>query len=358
MVKNIALLMPPQKTLVISGLCACLVYFCVAIFTMFSGAESLKNMEAQLASQVVSFSSGGGAPSSPQEDASKEHSESGLNTEDFAAPLPPETSQNSLMPAPFEGLVEISAAGELPVIAPNKLTPFKAYKKPYVSEINKPSIALVVRNFNAPGISFDAALKALPDTVSLLLSPYDEDADRKQKYARIAGHELWLNIAFETERFPADDPGPRGILAQVGLKFNKDNLEWSLSRTSGYAGIAGYMDDAFSEAKPMMRGLMQNIFSRGLGYLELNDNSNGFSEGLAVTQNAPYAQNTLPKDMEAQGVEAVFAALKARAQAQNFAVGVLDLNPVLLEKIEALVAQAEQDGFQIVPLSALADNRL
>lgn len=378
---NVSLPSVSAKALSITGLLAVLFYVCASLFVVLKGTSTVQTVENTMASQVMAFGDHAPVRKAPSSQPSQtahgllksddlaatphhgedahgdDHHAPDVAGDDDLASLAAQMHKNPLLPAPFEGLTEVTRHGVLPVIGGNKLTPFKAYKKPYTRNIRRPSLALGVRNFDTPGIDFKAALQALPDNISIVLSPYSSHIDDRQKVARASAHEVWLEIPFETARFPLDDPGPRGILSHAGLRYNQDNFFWALSRTTGYAGIVAHTGKAFDDAKPMLQGLLQDAFARGLGYVELNPKA-ALSKNIAATKDAPFVKNAVRAEMQSHALTEVFEVLKAKASVGGYAVGVLTLNPALLENIRPLIAKAEQDGFDIVPLSAPADNPL
>ncbi len=58
-----------------------------------------------------------------------------------------------------------------------------------------------------------------------------------------------LHLPMEPFGYPAEDPGPRTLLASAGEQDNHESLQWHLSRFSGYTGVVNYLG-----APPVERG--------------------------------------------------------------------------------------------------------
>ena len=336
-----------------------LIYVGFVAFVLLKGPQALEDVEMSMASQVLPLEfpeTIGEAKSLPV--AQTDHLEEDLQQSNSVIETSdtPALSKQALPPAPYEGLTEHTDFGPLPVIGPNKLAPFDAYKKPYVLNRDKPAIALMVRGYGMSDALSRQALTVLPSNISLLISPYSDVADDLRREARQNGHEVWLELPLENERFPANDPGPHAILSHLSLKYNLDNYKWVLGRTTGYAGLAGYSDGVLSRTRSVFENVMQDAYGRGLGYYEINPRGGDLAEASALSYNAPYASNILPATAaERQALEKDFQDLKQQARSNGYASGVLNLTPYLLDNIQEIVRIAESEGFYIVPVSAIAD---
>ncbi len=269
-------------------------------------------------------------------------------------PAEVKTDKAPLAPAPLPGLFEPAKGGFLPKVSPQGLTPFKAYKKP-APGLSKPFIALAVRDYGLSGQDATLALKTLPAEVSLILSPYSSEAEKWKKQARQNGHELWIEVPFENSGFPGSDYGPQTLLSRQSLQYNQKRLEWALTRTTGYAGVAGYMDDIFTGARPLLQSLLQLNFGKGLGYLELNPKGPDFIETFAATNSSPYIRTShIFADTNAEKLQAYFSSLEQRAKSGGgIAVGVLPAYPRAVEDAATWLNTLKAKGISIAPVSAV-----
>lgn len=364
----------PSRALFIGLGAAAVIYLLWFGFVLLRGGHTIREMETALPSQIVVLENPDIAkallspPPSPEKavvdqirskhghdgdhHAAAEHAgDSDLNALSRTA-----RNANSLLPAPYDGLTEETSNGLiLPRIGPNQLTPFQAYKKPFIPVINKPAIAVVIQGVGMADALSQEAMTTLPSQVTLMLSPYADHIDDVQIRARENGFETWLHVPMENEGFPADDPGPRSVLSKSSIQYNQDNVNWVLSRAAGYAGVAVYTDRTFLETKPVLQGVLFDLFSRGLGLFEMNPHATGLTEALSLTKNAPFAKHDIQQGLSVQLLEQNFAALKDHARENGRGVAVFSLNPAMMRDILPALAKAEQEGFQLVPLSALAE---
>lgn len=344
----------PRAIIIATGL-ACLLYGLMLVLSLTGGSKALESLEAQMAAQNIAFERVAPTP----------HYTAALNASDKASPEPHgdthhedvpthfEMTADALPPAPFEGLTELSPYGALPIVGKNKLKPFDAYKKSVVLDTEKPVIALGITGIGMSGHLYDGIFKRLSPNASIILSPYVAEINDIQKMARSKGYEVWLSLPLENKGFPNTDPGSKGILVNAGLKFNQENYKNVLASTSGYAGLAAYTDGAFKDSKPMLRGLLGEAFTRGLGFFEMNSGRDAMSLKVAINARAPYIVNSLRPSEKT--IEQRFTAFKRLAKRNNEVVGVIEVNPAMLAGFQKEIIKAEEEGFQIIPLSALAD---
>ncbi|MGB0719693.1 MAG: divergent polysaccharide deacetylase family protein [Bdellovibrionales bacterium] len=361
------------KALIVSFALAVLIYVFVIAFIVMAGSDALDSYEGLLSRETIAFTHSAaheaaheapqGSNINHQAQATTDHSnhnlhEDGHKTDHSVS----ETSlasmgragANALQPAPFDGLTEPYKDGPLPVIGKNNLTPFKAYKKPFTRNVEKPGIAIVIRDFGLSAASSGDALKALPASVTFVLSPYAKDVGGFAKKARADGHEIWQELPMETARFPIFDPGARAILSAAGLKYNQENLLWVLSRAAGYAGVAAFTDSAFNQSQSTFDTVIQNLFGRGLGFFELNTDYRQQSRIGALAAGQPFESNALAMDTDLS-MEEQFLQLQSMARTRGLAAGAFPLTPKLTEALQNFIKQAEQEGFEIIPLGTLAD---
>ncbi|MCC6598242.1 MAG: divergent polysaccharide deacetylase family protein [Alphaproteobacteria bacterium] len=274
-----------------------------------------------------------------------------LNAQDMSNALPPNTAK-SLSAAPAPGLSMESAFGLLPLAQGSK-TPFNVYKKPALVNRDKPMLAIAVRNYGLSNTLSETMLKTLPPEVSFILNPYTEAPDLWQQKARADGHEIWLQIFTATHRFPAQDPGAKGLLPSGSLKYNQDRLHWALGRTTGYAGIAAFTDSTLESAAPVFQSLAQDIFRRGLGYLELNPGRDSFIAPLAINENVPNTQSVFT--IEAQGASLTdIGKIEKHIRDHGGALITLTPTPKNIEFVKNWIAGLSERNINIVPVSALA----
>lgn len=354
-----------DRNALIQGLGATIVLYIIIFAGLaFTAGGALEKMEMKLASETVQINGGSAATPvsvaehipthqqqqqqhSPATDADAHNTTAQHHTP--AATARPFVKGLSLTPAPINGFYETTHDGPLPIIDSNQQTPFEAYKKPF-TPTGQPLIAIVVRDYGLSGPLSMKVLKDLPAEVSLILSPYADEPEKFQQQARAQGHEIWIDLPAQTEDYPLADPGPQALLSDAGLRQNQDHLNWILSRTSGYAGVAVSIDDSFRNASTLLQKLFGNVFERGLGYFEMNPDAGTSIETMAVVHKAPYARNAV-------FVEQIsLKSLESTARQKGFVIGVVSPYPGHIASLKVWMDTLDAKGFTIAPLSAIAEH--
>lgn len=328
-----------------------LIYAVGFTVVVFQSRKIFEEIENKTPSVTVVIGREGGeqvvSVPSPDETVHIEQQPPSLPVEDPHKPQAQETTPDN------NELVENTPDGPLPKKAANGMTAFKAYKKTFDAH-GAPMVILVVADYGLSELDSKDALKKLPAGVSFVLSPYSRNYDVWRDLSSAEGHEMWLQLPVENERYPTDDPGPKALIARSDFRYNRDNLTWVMSRTTGYAGIAAYTDNAFVNAEQTMTGIANDIFKRGLGYFEMNNSGLDFIEVSAVNNTAPYAKGEFILDETTQNVPNWLSALQSKAQAQGYAVGIIKPVPHVVELVSRWVNEA-QGSVVFAPISVLAE---
>jgi polysaccharide deacetylase 2 family uncharacterized protein YibQ len=284
----------------------------------------------------------------PVQPAAIENTQPGTPEEPHAAVVIP---TGPLKPAPIEGLYQQTPAGKLPKISSDGLTPFEAYKRPFVYQ-NKPVIVLAIKNYGLSAEDSEQVL-ALPADVSFILSPYADNPDLWQKKAREAGHEVWLSLPMENTRFLQEDPGPLALLSHSSTPENQKKLDTLLGITTGYSGIVAETDKAFLDMHAMLDGLISSVFARGLGYVEMNTAGSEFLETIAVQKNAPF----ISLDQDGINGSSDLDAIEQKAAAQGAYIVATELTPKNLKFLHGWTVSLTGKA-TLAPLSAAASGAI
>ncbi|MEZ5813437.1 MAG: divergent polysaccharide deacetylase family protein [Alphaproteobacteria bacterium] len=356
------------KTFVVGLLGVFAVYAALFAYLFFARAQTLQGLEERLASQTVLVDRARVSEIAAHHDmgeaqtahdsakavsvAETPHGQS--HDEDLSLEELVGRQAKSLRQSPVPGFFEETEYGLLPVAKSPMQTPFEIYKKPFTLNLSKPYIAVGVKNFGLSKALSESMIAALPSSVSFILSPYSADPEEWVQKARADGHEVWLQLPIENNRFPLDDPGAKGLLTRVSLQYNQERLAWLLGRATGYAGIAAFTDSALNNSGAMFKNMARDIFGRGLGYFELNTASDSFFGALAADMGKPHTQAfALLGIIDPQGP--ALKAVQAHIDTEGGAVVTLNPSPNNIVSLESWLAELEQQGVVSVPVSAIAD---
>ena len=269
-------------------------------------------------------------------------------------------TDQSLPPAPIKGLYERLSFGILPLIrAKDGFTPFHAYKKPVPKqEASKKRIALGIYDLGLSEKATESAIRAIPSSVSLILSPYAPEIDVYRQKARAAGHEVWLSVPLENTTYPNVDTGSQTIFVNSTIENTRDRVFWALSRTAGYTGLVSNKDHKYTVDQVRTHPLFKEIKRRGLGYLESNPSIDLLSDQGNPKRKIPYIRNSLwiDENLDAQAIIENLKQLEQKATEQGHAVGLLQPYPLSYQIILKWIKTLQDKNIEIVPLSALSES--
>ncbi|HWA31125.1 MAG TPA: divergent polysaccharide deacetylase family protein, partial [Rhizomicrobium sp.] len=233
-------------------------------------------------------------------------------------------------------LIEATPNGPLPRIADDGRTPMNAYAPP-VPNVQGPKIAIVVMGLGISAKATQAAIDNLPAGITLGFLPYADDVQRWVSQARQRGHEVLLEVPMEPFDFPDSDPGPHTLRASGGADSNIDRLTWSLTRFTGYAGVANLLGGRFMSDTGALEPVMTFLARRGLLFFDSGPAGRSAGPSVAQQTNAPYVQSAANIDAIQTGMEIDqrLSELEARARLNGSAAGTAFLYPVTVERLTA-----------------------
>jgi len=128
-----------------------------------------------------------------------------------------------------------------------------------------------------------------------------------------------------------------------------------MSRFGGYAGLINNMGARFTASGADFGPMMEELGSRGLGYVDDGSSNRSLAPQLAAANRVPFARVDLVLDSNpAQApIMAALAALEDKARQNGAAVGIVSALPVSVEAVSQWAAGLAAKGIALVPLSAL-----
>lgn len=264
------------------------------------------------------------------------------------------------LPDIFGALPDLSEEtndGPIPRISATGQTPFSTYSRPIdaAAAANLPKIAIVVTGL---GINEQGSLDAiddLPDEATLAFAPYGKTLTTTVAAARAAGHEVLLEIPLEPFDFPQNDPGPQTLLTGEPPRANLDKLFWLMARFGGYAGVINNMGARFTASATDFSPVMEELGTRGLGYLDDGSSNRSLARQLAAGNKVPFsrADLTIDANPSRQSILAALASLEAKALENGQAIGIVSALPISVAAIAEWSRELEAKGILLVPASAL-----
>lgn len=220
----------------------------------------------------------------------------------------------------------------------------------------RPKIAIVLTGLGLSRAATEAAIRQLPQTITLSFTPYARDLESWIALARSHHHEVLLDLPMEPLTYPSDDPGPQALLTGRQPEGNINNLAWIANRGSGFVGMSAYMGDRFVTSERQMKPVMEYFKDHGLLFLDNGKNKESLALRLGSEYGVPIAVNQRAID-EAQlsrmAIDSRLAQVEQIALKNGFAIATGRPYPVTLERIASWVHDLESKGFQLVPLTAV-----
>jgi uncharacterized protein len=238
--------------------------------------------------------------------------------------------------------------------------PFEAFRVPQPLEAEKlPRVALLVADFGLSEAASEAALEALPPGAGLAVSPYARSPGDWAARGRAAGHEAWLALPVAPADADAADPGPLALTPAMGMRPGREALHRVMGSARGYAGVAAAMDGAFSGQVPLWHTTLDEIFGRGLGFIQMHPAPAGSLPEAAPAPGVrpgPYARADIVIAPDAPAdIPALLAQVEEAAQVRGRALAVVPPWPGVLERVGAWAQGLDEAGIALVPPSALMD---
>ena len=280
-------------------------------------------------------------------------------TEGLIAPPPaPEgkrlelpTSTVALPAAPVAKLETAGPFGRMPIRADDGSTAFATYARPF-EDTDKPNLSLVVGGLGIDPDVTRRAIEELPPEITLAFAAHAPGLQDTIASARAAGHEVVLELPLEGARTNAGEPGADRTLRIGQTESNAKNIDFLLSRGTGYFAVMPYNGELFLASPDDAKALSERLHAAGLGLLTDGEST---ADGLSdITRGAdlPFRDGSLlidvvpMPDTVAQNLED----LRARALAGNAPVGFGFAYPQTVDAILAWLPTL--DRMELAPASA------
>ena len=264
----------------------------------------------------------------------------------------------ALAPAPDPALVERTPQGPLPRIGDDGRQPWRVYAKPFNAGDARPRVAVVLSALGLSSAATEAAIQGLPGGVTLAFQPYADDLQNWIQLARAAGHEVLLHLPMEPVDYPANDPGPQALFTALTPQQNLARLEWALSRVSGYVGVTNHMGSRFTTSRSAMQPIIETLKERGLLYVDTRASARSVGGSLATEIGVPRALNDRFIDtgsVNRQTIDDHLAEAERIARETGLSVVVGQPYPVTLERLGVWLADLEDRGIALAPVSAVVN---
>ncbi len=262
-----------------------------------------------------------------------------------------------LTPAPDRRVVEKGRYGLLPKIGADGARPMDVYARPFVTapslKADAPRIALVIGGLGLNAATSADAIDQLPEGVTLAFAPYGAELDRLVASARARGHEALLQAPMEPFDYPQNNPGPHTLVTGAP-DGGADDLQWLMSRFSGYAGVMNYLGGRYTADEQALSGALAEIAQRGLFFLDDRAAPQSLITALAPKFSLPHAKVDVVIDARntPQSIDAALAQLETQARDKGVAIGFANAVPATISRVARFARDLERRGIALAPVSA------
>jgi polysaccharide deacetylase 2 family uncharacterized protein YibQ len=250
----------------------------------------------------------------------------------------------------------VASGGAAAIAAPHAAEPVAAetadpaeFRRAPPPDDGRPRVAVIVRGLALSDTTTAAAIARLPPDVTLGLSPYGRTLQKTVDTARASGHEVFLDVPVEPPGYPANDAGPKAIVASLTPSENAERLVWCLERANGFPGLVFAPGSPALEDKAAMGPLLADPRFSGFVWAA------GAARGLDGAQAARARIDvTIDAAATAHDIDLALERLEALARRNGSAIGLAGPYPVTVDRLAAWSADLESRGLQLVPASALS----
>ena len=253
--------------------------------------------------------------------------------------------------APITALQTRSTHGYIPAVDEDGRTVFKAYARPY-SKGRKPTLSVVVGGLGINPAMTRRAIEELPPEVTLAFAAHapnlQADIDRAREY----GHEVILELPMEGQYTDPSEPGADRLLRTDDAANMLSNLDYLLSRASGYFAVAPYNGDILLARSDAAGPVLSQIESAGLGFIADPQLSIATLKTTANAIKLPYSQGSMLIDEtpEQELIERDLEKLRAQALSGGAPIGFGFAYPQTIDALITFVSTL--DRVELAPASA------
>jgi len=265
----------------------------------------------------------------------------------------PKVISTALPPAPISGLTRQGRFG--PVPKSGSRSALTEYRKPSTLRRDRKPVSLIIGGLGVNRILTQRAIDELPADVTLSFAAHANGLQGWIDAARRAGHEVLIEIPFESTVFDPTEPGAdRTLRVGASDQDNSRNLDWLLSRGQGYFGITNFNGDAFLTRTDIAAPFMDALAATGLGFVTDGAFETPTLDSLSKSVSQPFktGHGLIDPDPIESVIQARLVELTGVAQSGSHPVGVGFAFEETMQEARAWIASLDGQGLQLVPASS------
>ncbi len=254
-------------------------------------------------------------------------------------PLPPVDRKDLSAPPPrYAGIGDMRS----------KVTAYKA-SAPKPTDGKTGKIAIVVRDLGLSQAATEAAINKLPPAVTLSFSPYAQNLKKWMDMAKTNGHEVLVELPMESKQYPADDPGPLGLITSIDAKKNAEHMDAILKVAPSAMGVDDDTGSKFRESETAMNAVFAKLKEKNLFYVQTEPGVRIGESGVPNT----IADVVVDERPFRAAIDARLDYAENLAKYQGSAVAVMDAKPVSFERLALWLDTLNSKGIMLAPISTV-----
>ena len=223
--------------------------------------------------------------------------------------------------------------------------------------VPKVRIAIVIDDVGYNLEQLDKFL-VFPAPIALSVLPNLPHSSESARRIVESGKELLLHLPMEAVN--GNDPGPGAIRTTQSEEEIRRLLESSFSQVPQAVGVNNHMGSRATADERVMNVVMEYLHTSRRFYLDSRTTTESVAARAAARHGVAFLERDVFLDNEPEA-EAIKKALEsgiqiARKKGQAVLIGHIH-NPQIVEVMELLLAGLEQAGVELVPVSALIDEK-
>ena len=145
------------------------------------------------------------------------------------------------------------------------------------------------------------------------------------------------------------------MLASVPIDQNIRQLEWILSRATGYVGVSTFMGSGLATKPRALTPILTELKTRGLMLVDTRENPVGKATDLSREMGLTVVTGDIFIDREpaSDTIDKSLRALEDRAKRDGAAIGIARPYPVTIKRLAAWIDGLGAKGIALAPTSAL-----
>lgn len=255
---------------------------------------------------------------------------------------------------PDPALLQTTALGKTPRVAPDGRKSVQVYARSFDGDRAKPRLAIIVGGLGLNTAITEQAIDNLPPEISLSFAPYAKNLEFWTRKARLAGHEVLIELPMEGYGGNNQALGAAALLSSRSPAENLQRMDWLMSRFGGYFAATNYMGAKFSADEASLAPVLQKLKDAGVGYIDDTGAAKRTGESLGVPMATISRMIPAAADENDRGmVQRELANLVQIAERDGVAIGKTYAYAATIDEIASWSRSLEGKGIAQAPASAL-----